>query len=206
MAVYLGSQFVDVTKGIEVEDRSIENSIVEGTIQSYENSSVDRVGEYAFCFYSSLQSIDLPMASYIGNYAFSYCTLLQSVHLSNVSYIGRNAFAGCYSLQSANLPVASYIGGCAFAWCYSLQSIDLPKASYIGGDAFRRCYKLLSLYLGSTSVCSLAASNAFTLTPIADYTTYTGGVYGSIYVPASLYSDYINATNWTVFSSRFVSI
>lgn len=137
MAVYLGSQFVDVTKRIEIDPLT---GLIEGTIKSYENSGAESIGSFGF-----------------------------------------------YS-------------------CTSLQSVDLPIASYIGENAFCCCYNLLSLYLGSTSVCSLAASSAFFSTPVAGYTTSTGGVYGSIYVPASLYSDYKTATNWTVYSSRFVAI
>ena len=48
--------------------------------------------------------------------------------------------------------------------------------------------------------------NAFTSTPISNYTTSTGGVYGSIYVPESLYSSYIASTNWVTYSDRFVSL
>jgi len=65
---------------------------------------------------------------------------------------------------------------------------------------------LLSLYILLSSVCVLAKSNAFNSTPIAGYTTNTEGVYGSIYVPASLLSDYKAANNWSYFSSRFVGI
>ena len=145
-------------------------------------------------------------ATLVLDYAFYMCRLLQSVNLPMASYIGGAAFYYCDSLQSVKSPKISYIDDNAFNACALLKSIDLPNVSYIKGGAFRGCYNLLSLYLGSTSVCSLGATNAFSSTPIGGYTTSTGGIYGSIYVPASLYSDYINATNWTVFSSRFVSI
>jgi hypothetical protein len=46
-----------------------------------------------------------------------------------------------------------------------------------------------------TSVPTLRYSNAFSSTPIAGYTTSTGGIYGSIYVPASLYESFKTATN-----------
>jgi hypothetical protein len=58
----------------------------------------------------------------------------------------------------------------------------------------------------NSSVCKLAGSNAFKSTPIAGYTTYTSGILGNIYVPASLLSKYQSATNWTYFSSRFVGV
>ena len=43
-------------------------------------------------------------------------------------------------------------------------------------------------------------------TPISNYTSSTGGVYGSIYVPASLYNDYVTDTNWSAYSARIVSV
>ena len=72
----------------------------------------------------------------------------------------------------------------SFPVCYTIES-----------NAFRGCYTLLSLYLSGSEVCFLRNSNAFSGTPIAGYTESTSGVYGSIYVPASLYSSYIASTN-----------
>lgn len=144
--------------------------------------------------------------SKIRDFAFYNCQLLQSVNLPNASHIGISAFYNCQLLQSVNLSNVSYIGSSAFAYCYSLQLVDLPMGNYIGGRAFYGCCNLLSLYLGSTSVCSLYSSNAFASTPIAGYTASTRGVYGSIYVPASLFESYKTAPIWSRFSSRFVSI
>ena len=100
----------------------------------------------------------------------------------------------------------SSIGYGAFAYCVSLTAVSIPACTTIGSYAFQACYNLLSLYLTGSSVAKLNYSNAFSSTPIAGYTTSTGGVYGSIFVPSSLYSTYIASTNWTYFSSRFVSI
>ena len=71
---------------------------------------------------------------------------------------------------------------------------------------FSKCYNLLSVYLNVSSVTALSNVNAFISTPISDYTTSTGGVYGSIFVPTSLYSSFISATNWATYSSRIVSM
>ena len=75
----------------------------------------------------------------------------------------------------------------------------------ISSYAFAYCYNLLSVYLLGSSI-PLITSTTFSSTPIAGYTTSTDGVYGSIYVPASLYNDYISATNWSVYSARIVSV
>jgi len=55
-------------------------------------------------------------------------------------------------------------------------------------------------------VCTLSNINAFGSTPISNYTTSTGGVYGSIYVPASLVDSYKTATNWATYSNRITAI
>jgi hypothetical protein len=59
--------------------------------------------------------------------------------------------------------------------------------------------------LGS-SVATLGNTNVFSSTPISNYTTSTGGVRGSIYVPSSLYNTYITANNWSAYAARFVSM
>ena len=165
------------------------------------------IGNYAFYGCGSLTSINLPQATSIGNYAFYSCSHLASINLPQVTLIGSDAFGYCdyRSLTSINLPQATLIGDNAFSCCWYLTSINLPQVTSIGSYAFRNCYKLLSLYLLGSSIVSLAATNVFIKTPISTYTTSTSGVYGSIFVPASLYSSYLTAKNWSIYSARIVS-
>jgi len=58
----------------------------------------------------------------------------------------------------------------------------------------------------ASTVTTLGNINAFVDTPISTRTDSTGGVQGSIFVPESLYSSYIAATNWATYSARFVSM
>lgn len=102
--------------------------------------------------------------------------------------------------------MCTFIGSSAFRNCYSLTTASFPALSDICASAFLYCYNLISLYLLGSSVVRLTTYSAFNSTPIAGYTTSTGGVYGSIYVPSSLYATYITSTNWARFSSRFVSV
>ena len=53
---------------------------------------------------------------------------------------------------------------------------------------------------------SLGLSTIFASSPISNYTTSTGGVQGSIFVPESLYSAYVESNNWSVYADRFVSL
>ena len=164
------------------------------------------VGNSAFYGCTSLTTANFPVCTIIGNNAFTNCSSLTSVSFPACTNIGGTAFTGCFSLTEANFPVCTSIGNTAFQNCSSLTSVNFPACTSIGENAFYSCRKLLSLYLLGSSVCTLQNSNAFTSTPIAGYTTSTNGVYGSIYVPASLYNSYKTATNWSYFADRFVSI
>lgn len=205
MGVYLGSNPVGFTSYI-VRGNEQENALVERTLTTYENSMVSKVGNYAFTDCSTLTSVNLSLATTIGDYAFQNCSTLTSVNLSSATTIGDYAFRLCSALPSIDLPLVTTIGSNAFKSCYSLTSVNLPLATTMESWTFAYCYNLLSLYLTNSVICTLLSTNAFNSTPISNYTTSTSGVYGSIYVPASLYSDYIAATNWAVYSSRFVSI
>lgn len=186
------------------------------------------IGNYAFYECTSLISVSFPNCSYIGRAAFFNCSMLTSVDFPNCSYIGQTAFRHCVSLITINFPKCSYIGsdafeGCdnlnsvifpqvntissyAFRWCINLSIASFPKCTYIASWGFDSCYNLLSLYLLGSSVVGLNSINVFNSTPISNRTTSTGGVYGSIYVPASLYNSYITATNWSDYSARIVSV
>lgn len=122
-----------------------------------------------------------------------------SQYNSSIAYIGEHAFCECVNLSMVSVPECSYIGSYAFQSCFVLQQASFPSCNSIGSAAFSHCSSLTSLYLMSTSIVSLAHSNAFQSTPIASGT-------GSIYVPASLLASYQTATNWSFFSNAFVGI
>ena len=162
------------------------------------------IGNYAFWGCRSLVSASFPSCTSIGGSAFQSCSGLRTINLPQCSSIGNGAFSSCSSLESIDLPLCSFIGKSAFGLCYSLNTVRLGACTSIDNSAFFKCYNLLSLYLLGSSIPIL--SDTFGSTPIAGYTTSTGGVYGSIYVPASLYSSFLTANNWSSFSSRIVSV
>ena len=164
------------------------------------------VAYMAFGGCTKLRSVYIPKCS-SAYYAFSGCSSLTSAYLQKCSST-YYAFYGCTSLSDVCLPMATSIGAGTFYYCSGLQRISLPSATYIA-SAFSGCRTLTSFYLPGSVFASIQyASMAFVSTPISTYTAYTDGVYGSIFVPSSMYSTYVGSTGlgWYAFSSRFASI
>lgn len=169
------------------------------------SGSASMVSNYAFincritdAFFSNAQTL--------GAYAFMNCDYLSKADFPNLLQCGASAFDTCIRLAEVSVPNLHTISAQAFAGCSSLSTLSLPKASYMGSYQFRYCVRLISLYFMGSSIPTLANSNAFSSTPIGGYTNYTSGVYGSIFVPSSLYSQYIVANNWSNYSARIVSM
>lgn len=147
-------------------------------------------------------------------YAFASCTALSSINLPNCSFIGTSAFYSCTGLTTISCPKVKALSNYCFYGCWNLSSIKFDEMIItIPSNAFQSCYNLLSVNLIPASEptlgvipTGLANVNAFTSTPISTYTTSTGGVYGSIYVPASLVASYKAATNWVTYSARIVGV
>ena len=167
-------------------------------------SSSIGTGTFMRCY--SLTTASFPSCTGIGYSAFHYCSKLTTISFPSCSSIGSNAFYSCSGLSTIDFPVCKTVGSYAFGNCYSLTTASFPSCVSLYNSAFANCYNLTSLYLTGSSVAGLINSTAFNSTPIAGYTTSTGGIYGSIFVPSSLYNTYISSTNWVYFSSRFVSV
>lgn len=112
-------------------------------------------------------------------------------------------FYYCYNLKECNVPLANAISFNAFAGCSKLQSLSFMSLSTIASSAFIKCSSLESVYLLYSSLCKLAAANAFYYTPMF-HSSYLGH-YGSIFVPASLVDAYKSATNWAVYADRITA-
>ena len=167
------------------------------------------ISNYAFSSCSKLTAVSLPRLSTLGANAFQGCSSLATVDLPEVTTVSGSAFYGCSRLQSAHFPLCGAVFAGAFISCFSLSAVTIAgrsSHSCIYSSAFWKCYHLLNLTITGSSVAKLAATNAFLSTPISTYTTSTGGVNGSIYVPASLVDAYKSATNWAIYASRITSI
>lgn len=229
MAIYLGTdRVVDARPsggGSGSDELAI--SIINKTITSIDNSEVTTVEGYVFRECLSLMTVNFPNCVSIGNYAFYNCGTLALISFPKCTSIGSYIFYNCPKLKVASFPECITIGNYAFRNCFELTAAKFPKCTSVGmyafascrdlttaefGDcstianyAFASCYNLVSLYLTGDSVPTLGGLSTFSSTPIGGYST-SAGQYGSIYVPASLYDEYISGVNWKVFSSRIVSI
>ena len=132
----------------------------------------------------------------VSGYVFMTCYDLTSANFPNATSIGYQAFNSCYSLTSINFPEVRTINGNAFTYCYALVSVDFPKVTSIGSRAFDSCSKLTSVILRSTSICTMATTNAFS----------NCSANLRIYVPANLVSSYKTATNWSTYADKIYSI
>lgn len=124
----------------------------------------------------------------------TYQTALKKVEIGNgVTSIGNYAFFNCHALDSVVLPdgIAS-IGTGGFSNCYSLTSVVLPASvTSILGNAFYNCHGMICFdFTTCTAVPTLNSNTAFS------------GVMDDceIRVPASLYDEWIAATNWATYA------
>ena len=160
------------------------------------------LGGYAFRGCQYLTGVDHSGITSLGVQTFSACSRITTVNLPNVTSIGAGAFSYLTTCSQYSLPKLTYVASNAFTSNWKLTTITLPVVTTISAYAFRYCSSLMSLYLTGSTVPTLNAS-AFLNMP---FSVSVNNVYGSIYVPSSLYATYVAATNWKTYSNRIVSI
>ena len=128
-----------------------------------ENSQLTSIGDGAFNWCESLESITIPdSVTSIGEGAFCCCAKLTSITIPDgVKSIGNHAFAGCSALESITIPDSVLsIGYSAFEGCTALKNITIPGSVLsIGDNAFKECTALESATI-SEGVKSIG-DNAF---------------------------------------------
>lgn len=163
-------------------------------------NNVTRITDYAFRGCYSLSSIIIPDGVYIRIHAFMDCYSLSTVKLpKSMTETPQGAFYNCYSLSSVIIPDGvRKITAQTFYYCYSLSSIVIPSSvTHIDNSAFESC-RSMKFYDFSkhTAVPTLANISAFSSIP-SDC---------EIRVPASLYDEWIAATNWSTYASKIVAV
>ena len=141
-------------------------------------NTVDSIGDCAFTFCSSLESMVIPdCVISIGYGAFACCDSLTSVEIpDSVTSIGEEAFSYCESLQYNVKDNLNYLGNETNPYLYlsGVTSQDITSANidssckFIGDEAFYDCSSLTSVEIPDsvTSIGSYAFSNCDSLTSI----------------------------------------
>ena len=155
------------------------------------------------CFYgcSSLKTVDMPNLTQIYSSSFQNCTSLESLDFPNVKTLGARAFYGCTSLSSINIPKVTLIENSTFYNCKLLARLDLPAVTKINGSScFSNCSALETLILRETSQLVTPSYGTFLSN------TKIGKGTGYIYVPSSMYSNYVGSGVWKTYKDQFRTI
>lgn len=131
----------------------------------------------------------------IGNYAFSYCVSLKKISIpEGVTTIGANAL-NATGLTELVLPLS-----CEAIYSYSLYNNQNLK-SIIFGDI-----KTIGDHgIGSVDRCMIFDFSRCTTVPTLT-NAFNVNAKGKIYVPAELYSEWIEATNWSSLAEYIVPV
>ena len=144
--------------------------------------------------YAQFLDTNTPLRQYLGG------TMKNYVSGANATKIASNAFYQMTTLETVE-STATVIEGSAFSGCSNLTTADLTSTSpvTIQANAFASLTKFAHLIIRSTTVSSLASTNALTGTKIA-----SGN--GAIYVPSDLVATYKAATNWSTYADQICAI
>ena len=163
-------------------------------------------GENAF-IQRTLTSVENNTVSGIGHFAFANCNTLIKVSFSSATVLEDAAFYNCHELNSVSIPNVRTINQRAFYGNSKLAELVLPSVTKIYGyTTFYGCSRLTAIYLSANTVCELLgyASNTFEGSPIGGDISVSGED-GYIYVPLSLYNDYISSSQWSALASKIVA-
>ena len=170
------------------------------SVEFEEGSVCSIIGRNAFNYLINITSVNIPNSvTKIDNYAFKDCSALAQITIPNsVIEIGDSAFIRT-GLTSVVIPdgVTTILNSC-FQNCTSLTSVTFNGSiAKINSRAFNGCTAMKTYdFTHCTSVPILSDKDAFTYIP-SDC---------QIRVPASLYDEWIAATNWSNYASYIVAV
>jgi hypothetical protein len=181
------------------------------------------LSEYVFQNCNSLISISLSnRLSQLSTSLFSGCSSLKKIGFpDSITNMTSNVFKECYSLESINFPNGLTSISMACINCYSLKSVSIPDGVVkITQSAFSACRALVSIIFPSsvtefsTSVFANCTGMAFydftactTIPTLSDKYVFSNIPSDcQIRVPASLYDEWVAATNWSEFASQIVAV
>lgn len=177
-----------------------------------------------FSLATSSPAIVLPkstetIATYIFNGAFGLHCL---VYPEGLSTIPNNSTGGLSSLDKMYIPEgATEIGNSAFSGCLAIADVIIPDGVLkIGSSAFQGCRSLSVIKFPSsvTTIKSAAFSNCYSM-KVYDFTKHifvptleSADAFAAMHadckirVPATLYDEWVSATNWSNYASQIKPI
>lgn len=156
------------------------------------NNSINSIASSCFYKCHSLTTVIIPQGLSTLSYACVYeCKSLTNIVLpKSITTIGGSAFFNCYSLERITVPIGvTSFGISVFQNCYSLKRIIAQNnITDIGNNCFYYCSTMIEY---DFTKC--------TTIPTLESTTVFNGISEicKIYIPAELYYDWIEKTNWT---------
>lgn len=188
-----GAYVIRCASGSDTRNRAYNNALRRVEI----GENVRGFYSYAFKDCNLLKSVTFPKdTTDFGTSVFDSCHSLKSVTIPNgVTRVYGSTFNYCNLLTSVAIPEGTtQIDTSAFGLCFSIESMTIPgSVTNIAGTAFMRCVNMICYdFTACTAVPTLAATSAFTDIP-ADC---------EIRVPATLYDEWIAATNWATYASQ----
>lgn len=181
--------------------------ILDDTVTEYTDTAILSTRRYAL-YYSSIKAVNLPNLTTLGYGTFYSCSNLESASLPKATSADGYIFYSCEKLQSIQLPLMTKIPMNMLQYCRGLKKCDLGSATSISASAFSNCCRMTIMILRSTTMCTLANTNAFQSCYHILGTTHStynpnGDKDGYIYVPSALVDSYKTATNWSTYASQF---
>ena len=170
------------------------DSILTRTITTLDYS-IKGIGAHAFDDSRQLVSVRLPDTISISTGAFYNCEHLVDFYAPNWWSTSAQIFYGCVALEQIELPKVTTLSSNMFRNCTKLKRVDCGAVTNVATNAFLSCSVFDTLIIRTASLCTLAATTAFSSTPFA-----SGG--GTIYVPDDLVDSYKSETNWSTYADR----
>lgn len=148
---YGGNGYVSVLRTVNAANNRAKSRAYSSAIQHIRLGSGANIGDYAFNYCISLQSVVIPYGmTSVNSYSFYYCYSLKFVVIPNgFTYMGgRGIFGYCYALESVSLPrgITSW-NDTLFTYCFGLTFVAIPNGGVTLGSSFSAtwfsyCYKL----------------------------------------------------------------
>lgn len=145
-----GSGAINFDSADDADWKEVRHSVQE---IEFDTDEITEIGDYAFYYMPELTEIEIPEGvERLGDYAFAFCSSLESIDGQlplGLESIGEGCFESCIALETINVPSSvKSIGARAFAHCASLEAVDISaELSAIEKWTFKGCSALESLTL-----------------------------------------------------------